>query len=63
MQGRKNDSGDSVNVWYNNAVISGRAEREPGIHNQGLGLWIPGLRQGAHPGMTKERERFECADS
>ncbi len=34
-------------------VIPGRAEREPGIHNHDWGLWIPGLRQGAHPGMTR----------
>src|SRR5436305_8107500 len=26
--------------------------REPGIHNRRSWLWIPGLRQGAHPGMT-----------
>src|ERR1700731_3686787 len=26
--------------------------REPGIHNHDWGLWIPGLRQVAHPGMT-----------
>jgi hypothetical protein len=25
---------------------------EPGIHNHDWGLWIPGMRQGAHPGMT-----------
>jgi hypothetical protein len=25
---------------------------EPGIHNHDWGLWIPGLRQEAHPGMT-----------
>src|SRR3954454_23841051 len=31
-----------------------RVRREPGIHNHDLGLWIPGLRQGAHPGMTWE---------
>jgi hypothetical protein len=31
------------------AVIPGRAKHEPGIH---MGLWIPGLRQVAHPGMT-----------
>jgi hypothetical protein len=31
---------------------SGRAKREPGIHNHDGCLWIPGLRQGAHPGMT-----------
>ena len=52
-----------------NAVIPGRAEREPGIHNhrcpcyrrnchsfaqhRDLWLWIPGLRQEAHPGMTE----------
>ena len=27
---------------------------EPGIHNHGLGLWIPGPRQEARPGMTAE---------
>jgi hypothetical protein len=25
---------------------------EPGIHNHDWGLWIPGLRQEAHSGMT-----------
>ncbi|MEA2881335.1 MAG: hypothetical protein QOH32_554 [Bradyrhizobium sp.] len=56
MQRRKNDGGDSANVCYNkHTVIPGRAEREPGIHNHDWGLWIPGLRQGAHPGMTKEK--------
>jgi hypothetical protein len=25
---------------------------EPGIHNPRPWLWIPGLRQAAHPGMT-----------
>jgi hypothetical protein len=25
---------------------------QPGIHNHDWGLWIPGLRQEAHPGMT-----------
>jgi hypothetical protein len=25
---------------------------DPGIHNHDWGLWIPGLRQEAHPGMT-----------
>src|SRR5258708_6247645 len=34
-------------------VIPGRAKREPGIHNHGLGLWIPGLRLTANPGMTR----------
>jgi hypothetical protein len=34
------------------SVIPGRAPREPGIHNHDWGLWIPGLRQEAHPGMT-----------
>jgi hypothetical protein len=33
-------------------VIPGRAAREPGIHNHDRRLWIPGLRQVAHPGMT-----------
>jgi hypothetical protein len=33
-------------------VIPGRAKREPGIHNHDRRLWIPGLRQAAHPGMT-----------
>jgi hypothetical protein len=37
---------------------------EPGIHNPGVsfstktlaqGVWIPGLRQTAHPGMTKSK--------
>jgi hypothetical protein len=35
------------------AVLPGRAKREPGIHNHDWGLWIPGLRQEAHPGMTR----------
>jgi hypothetical protein len=34
-------------------VIPVRAQRESGIHNRGRGLWIPGLRQAAHPGMTE----------
>jgi len=36
-------------------VIPGREAKrsEPGIHNHESGLWIPGLRQVAHPGMTK----------
>jgi hypothetical protein len=39
------------------SVIPGRASsREPGIHNRDRGLWIPGLRQVAHPGMTVEIE-------
>src|SRR5258708_37358701 len=29
---------------------------EPGIHNHDWGLWIPGLRQAAHPGMTAFRD-------
>jgi hypothetical protein len=33
-------------------VIPGRAKREPGIHQPRSGVWIPGLRQAAHPGMT-----------
>src|SRR3954471_1682704 len=33
-------------------VIPGRLRREPGIHNHERGLWIPGPRQGACPGMT-----------
>jgi hypothetical protein len=36
------------------AVIPGRAKREPGIHKPRSGVWIPGLRQEAHPGMTLE---------
>jgi hypothetical protein len=37
-------------------VIPGRASftREPGIHNHERRLWIPGPRQEARPGMTKE---------
>jgi hypothetical protein len=36
-------------------VIPGRASwREPGIHNHDRRLWIPGLRQVAHPGMTEK---------
>jgi hypothetical protein len=38
------------------SVIPGRAKREPGIHNPGLWLWIPGLRLAGHPGMTTEKE-------
>jgi hypothetical protein len=30
----------------------GALSREPGIHNPEPWLWIPGLRQEAHPGMT-----------
>jgi hypothetical protein len=34
-------------------VIRGATEgSEPGIHNHDWGLWIPGLRQEADPGMT-----------
>jgi hypothetical protein len=33
-------------------VIPGRAKHEPGIHNHDWGLWIPGPRQVARPGMT-----------
>jgi hypothetical protein len=32
-------------------------ERQPGIHNHGLGLWIPGLRLAAHPGMTTSNDQ------
>ena len=35
-------------------VIPGRPKGEPGIHNHEPGLWIPGLRLTAHPGMTTE---------
>ncbi|MET4119189.1 hypothetical protein ABIB85_004066 [Bradyrhizobium sp. JR1.5] len=37
-----------------NAVIPGRAKREPGIHRAAgvVGKWIPGSRQEARPGMT-----------
>src|ERR1043166_8111574 len=31
-----------------------RVVSEPGIHNHERGLWIPGPRQGARPGMTDE---------
>ncbi|MEA2895230.1 MAG: hypothetical protein QOJ84_845 [Bradyrhizobium sp.] len=41
-----------VNGAGNFTVIPGRAKREPGIHNHDRGLWIPDLRQVAHPGMT-----------
>src|SRR6059058_1639379 len=36
-------------------VIPGRAQREPGIHRtaEPVAKWIPGLRQEAHPGMTR----------
>ncbi|WP_375413911.1 adenosylcobalamin-dependent ribonucleoside-diphosphate reductase [uncultured Bradyrhizobium sp.] len=42
-------------TFYNSTtVIPGRASsREPGIDNHDSGLWIPGLRQEAHPGMTR----------
>src|SRR5215475_3358307 len=33
-----------------------RGSREPGIHNHEPGLWIPGLRLAAHPGMTRLME-------
>jgi hypothetical protein len=36
----------------NSTVIPGAGASEPGIHNHDCGLWIPGLRQEAHPGMT-----------
>jgi hypothetical protein len=40
-------------------VIPGREakRREPGIHPTAItaAQWIPGLRQAAHPGMTRER--------
>ena len=37
-------------------VIPGRAKHEPGIHRSAklVDQWIPGLRQVAHPGMTKK---------
>jgi hypothetical protein len=40
-------------------VIPGHAPfaREPGIHNPRSWLWIPGLRQEAHPGMTEVMRR------
>jgi hypothetical protein len=34
-------------------VIPGRAQREPGIHNHDREYGFPGLRQAAHPGMTR----------
>ena len=41
-------------------VIPGRAKREPGIHwaAEQVLKWIPGLRQVAHPGMTREHAAF-----
>ncbi len=33
-----------------------RRSLEPGIHNHDPGVWIPGLRHPAHPGMTRTRE-------
>src|SRR5947209_1885684 len=43
-----------LDIWFLLfVVIPGRAPwREPGIHNPRSWLWIPGLRQTAHPGMT-----------
>src|SRR5437773_789143 len=39
------------------AVIPGqRVSVEPGIHNHGWGLWIPGPRLTARPGMTTWRD-------
>jgi hypothetical protein len=40
----------------------GRLRGEPGIHNPGLWLWIPGPRQKARPGMT-ERGRDVIANA
>ena len=34
------------------AAIPEHAKREPGIHNHGCGVWIPGSRLPARPGMT-----------
>ena len=41
-------------MWRYFRVIPGLAQREPGIHRaaEQVVRWIPGLRQGAHPGMT-----------
>src|SRR5262245_34692116 len=40
-------------VMLDTPCHSGAPRRgEPGIHNPGLWLWIPGLRPVAHPGMT-----------
>ena len=49
-------------------VIPGREVKrsETGIHNHSPGLWIPGLRQEAHPGMTSllsPRTRYAPAAS
>ena len=35
------------------------AAREPGIHNHRLGVWIPGSRLTARPGMTHESVRAD----
>src|ERR1700751_5106845 len=41
---------------FRTLVIPGRrASAEPGIHNYHSGLWIPGLRLTAHPGMTTRK--------
>src|SRR6266852_5419218 len=42
------DIGTTLSVRHSGAERSD----EPGIHNHGRGLWIPGLRLTAHPGMT-----------
>src|SRR3954452_24849324 len=51
---RRDDAGGASAASHPLPVIPGRVEREPGIPNHERGLWIPGPRQGARPGMTGE---------
>jgi hypothetical protein len=51
-------------------VIPGRAKQEsinPSVSfsakSPPLGVWIPGLRQVAHPGMTKSKTQTLCLAS
>ena len=46
--------GPSQRVRPSAGPMTGSA-REPGIHNHRLGVWIPGSRLTARPGMTAER--------
>jgi hypothetical protein len=45
-------------------VIPGLAKREPGIHQaaEQVVTWIPGLRQVAHPGMTRWKTQCPSND-
>jgi hypothetical protein len=44
-------------VHLNSSFRGGSEASEPGIHNHDLRVWIPGLRQEAHPGMTRMESR------